>query len=388
MVYLLTFILLLFFVYHYDIQKNEDYINEAFIFLWLIFVLISGLRYHIGADAVGYELVYKNTPSFLDPNWYDKMMAFWHRGHNDRYKIGWIIYSMVMKTLSGNFVALQLSNAFIVNTAIFITIKRYSKLLFMPLLIFACSFTFVSFEFELMREVISVSIFMLWAYPAFIKENWLNYYIVTFISYNFHPSAMVMFLLPLVRNINWNTRQFIYYLIIPSIFLGIFGRMIVSNSLDLIFGADSYASRYYNGGQNHSINYFLMYAYRPSALLALYLVFKKYIDPPHYLVNLFYFSIFWLYIGGLVYTAARFTNYVIIIDYILIGQILLEIFKKYRTMFAILVVLTLYNVPTIYQYSSPISLARHYPYRSIFNPEPNSDQKKMENYRIQKYYDV
>ncbi len=378
MIYLILFLFILWSVYYYDITGHNKEKTTVFYIIMILFILLSGLRYHIGADNIGYSYSWDFYPTFDTPDWIDGIKKFCSHSNRSRYKIGWILYVMTLKTIYNNFVILQLANAILINTAIFSIIRKYSPHLFTPILIYYCTFTFVELEFELMRETVAVSIFLLSGFDAFVRKKWFKYYIVVFIAYNFHPSAMMMFVLPLVRNISWSTKRYIYLVAIPAIVLALVGKILIGEMINLILGSDSYASNYYGTGGNNNFNYFLMYAYKPSALLALYICYKKYIKLPSFFIPVYFFSIFFLYLGGLAYTAARFTNYIIIIDFILLAEIFYGLIKRYKTIWVSVVILILINVPTIYQYSSPINIARLYPYRSILNPTPSSNQQKLE----------
>ena len=86
---------------------------------------------------------------------------------------------------------------------IFKLIKTYSKHPFSVILIYYCSFTFIEFNFELMRETIAVAIFLMYGIKYYLSKKWIKYYLIVLLAYSFHPSAMMMFLLPLIRNLKW-----------------------------------------------------------------------------------------------------------------------------------------------------------------------------------------
>lgn len=379
MIYALIFIYIFFLTYYYDFRGGKVNKKIAYYSLLIIFICLSGFRYHIGIDTFQYRTYWDMYPDFLKFNWIEDIEKFRGNSQTERYHAGWIIYVMFLRIFSKNFIILQISNAIIVNYAIFRTIKKYSPYPFLTLLLFACSFTFVEFEFELMRESIAVSIFLLFALENFINKRWIPYFIATMFAYLVHPSAMMMFALPLVRNLKWPTKTYLLYLIIPSIVLGVVGHALIGDALNLLLGEESYASNYFGNVEEHNSNYILMYDFKPTIFLLLILIFHKKIDVPSYLIPIFYFSIFFMYLGGLVYTAQRFVNYIIIVDYIFLTYIVIYICKKTMTLWASVVVSLILYTPNIYQYSgNPLNIARHYPYRSYLNPTPTSDQIKFE----------
>ncbi len=379
MIYIVILAYILILTYRYDYLKSKKNRMAAFYSIMVIFILLSGLRYNIGIDSIEYRRTWLWYPDFWDFNWAQDIEKFRDKGLAvQRFRPGWIMYVMSLQTISKDFTILQLCNAIIANIAIFSVIKKYSEHIFTTVLIFYGTSTFVEFEFELMREVIAVAIFLLWGFDAFVQKKWIKYYTAVIVAISFHPSAMMMLTLPFVRNLNWSTRQYIFYLIIPSIVLALAGRLFIGNALSMILGEEAYASEYFKNAKEGNFNYFLMYAYKPSILLALYLCFKRYVTTPRYFIPVFFFSIFFQYIGGLVYTAARFTSYIIIIDNILISGIFYKLIKRCRTIWIAVALLTIYYAPNIYNYTNPLALARHYPYRSIFNPEPTKEQALME----------
>ncbi|WP_300504719.1 EpsG family protein [uncultured Duncaniella sp.] len=377
MIYLFILIIIIISTYYFDI-KNIKHNKWAFYWLiCLILICLSGFRYHIGIDPIYYEKNWNTYPNFWDFNWNSDILKFRENSEVARFHIGWIFYVMIIQVFSKSFIAAQICNAVIINCAIFKLIKTYSKHPFSVILIYYCSFTFIEFNFELMRETIAVAIFLMYGIKYYLSKKWIKYYLIVLLAYSFHPSAMMMFLLPLIRNLKWGTKQYIVFFIIPAILIGLGGRAIVGNMLNTFLGADAYATRYFAGGRENNFNYFLMYAFRPTVLLGLILLFKRHITNPQF-IPIFFFSIFFMYIGTLIYTAARFTNYIIIIDYIVIADILFVLCKHFKSILVYLIYLFLLFIPNIYQYSSPTNLARHYPYRSIFYDHPTDMQRLVE----------
>lgn len=378
MLYLSILLIILLLTYQYDIKSAKQ---DKWLFYWslcFIFICLSGFRYHIGIDPLFYEESWDTYPDFWNFNWRQDIENFQRIPATSRYHIGWIFYVMILQTISKQFFILQLTNAILINIAIFKIIKKYTPYIFTTILIYYCTFTFIEFNFELMRETVAVAIFLLWGVNYYLKKRWIKYYFVVVLAYFFHPSSMMMFVLPIIRNFNLRTWQYVIIFVLPGLLIGLGGRIFIGNILNIVLGEDAYATEYFSGGKENNFNYFLMYAYRPSALLLLYLVFKKYVIHKEF-IPVFFFSIFFMYVGALVYTAARFVNYVIIIDYVLIGSILYSLARKFKTIIVMPIYLFLLYLPNIYQYTTPETLARHYPYRSIFYDKPTHTQKIVES---------
>jgi hypothetical protein len=54
-IYTLLLVLLLFGIFHFDIRKNTFLDKFYFLLLFVFFVLMTGLRYRVGGDALLYE---------------------------------------------------------------------------------------------------------------------------------------------------------------------------------------------------------------------------------------------------------------------------------------------------------------------------------------------
>lgn len=382
MIYFIIFIILFAFTYIFDFTHVKKGKYEAYWGMCLIFICISGFRYHIGIDSIYYEMSWPTYPDLLNFNWVHDINQFRSDPDRERYQLGWILYVMILQAFSKNFLILQFSNALLINFAIFRTIKKYTNYIFSSILVYFCTFTFVEFEFELMREVVAVSIFLIWGIDNYFKKKWWRYYLAVFMAFQFHPSSITMFLLPIVRNLNLSTFKYLCFFVLPGLLIGLGGRLLLGNVLNIVFGEYSYMSEYMENSPEGNFNYFLMYSFRPLGLLTLFIFGKKHIHNIDY-IPLFYFSIFFLLVGALVYTAARFINYIIIIDYIVIARILYVYARKFKTIYIFPLYLMMIYLPNIYQYKEPTALARHYPYRSIFNPKPTKNQQTVERLATQ-----
>lgn len=381
MTYLIIFLYILFLVYYYDYLGHTRNKKWAFWSVMIIFILLSGLRYHIGIDTFQYRMTWDRYPDITNFKWSD-IEAFRRNPQVERFHAGWIIYVMILQFFSKSFIFLQFTNAFLINFAVFRIIRKYSNHIFTTVLIYAGTFTFIEYNFELMREAVAVSIFLLWGFDAFVKRQWTKYYLTVLLAYTIHPSSLMMFAFPLIRNLNWSLRQYILYLIVPSFLIGLAGKIFLGNVINVILGGNSYISEYYEEAGKHStnINYFLMYAFKPTVMLVLYACFKKYVTLPKFYEATYFFTIFFLYIGGLIYTAGRFTSYIIIIDYILLADIIWSLMKKWRGVYVAVILLIAMYIPNLYQYwGYPMSLACHYPYRSVLIDNPSANQKKLDS---------
>lgn len=179
--------MLLFLSYFYDYQGHIKYRLEWYLFSLFILVLIGGLRYRLGIDTIAYEAEYESMPTLTNFNTFDF--------ENSRYGRAWILFVAVARSISDNFVVLQFMQAFLVNSIIFWFFYKYTKHIFIAVTLYFI-ITYVNFTFEAMRESCAIGVFLL-GYKHFLSENWFKFYLFGIVAALFHPSALIVGLLPL-----------------------------------------------------------------------------------------------------------------------------------------------------------------------------------------------
>ena len=85
---------------------------------------------------------------------------------------------------------------------------------------------------EILRETLAICVFLL-SLKYFFSNKWLKYYILCFIAFMFHLSAILLFFLPLFKSI-WTSRSYIIVFFTILIILILFKNTILSNILSLI----------------------------------------------------------------------------------------------------------------------------------------------------------
>lgn len=384
MIYIIIFFVIFYGVYVYDIKghcKNKD---QLYWTICVIFIIVSGLRYKIGGDTLGYMETWKLYPNIWNFNWFydiEQTKAFYPELERHRY--GWFIYVMFLKGIVNDYYILQICNAVILNIAIFKTINKYSYYPFITLLILYFNFKFFELEFEVMRECIAVSVYLLIAFDHYVNKKWIKYYIGTIIAYLIHPSAIAMFILPIFRYINWNFKAYTIIFVVTSLTIGVAGRIILGNILNII-GGEGYTAEYALKaiGKEYNIGYILMYLFQPMLLYSLVLIFRTKIKQSCF-TSIIFFTIFLLNLALLYFTASRLANYVIIIVYIAISPIFYYIIKISHTVWIAVLLLAIYLTPTIYQFSAdPLSMARYFPYQTFIFPDQTKAQKEFERWHL------
>ena len=189
MLYLLILVLLLLLSYHYDYQHHTKYRREWFGFILIIFILIAGLRYRIGVDSVRYMSSFSDLPNLFELNGFDY--------DSTRYGRGYLFLNAVVKTLCPDFVAMQFTLACLVNCVLFRFIYQNTPHIFLCTILYAVA-QYFNYNFEILRESCAISIFLL-SWPFFINGDWLKYYLCSLIAILFHPSAIFILSLPILK---------------------------------------------------------------------------------------------------------------------------------------------------------------------------------------------
>lgn len=186
MIYLLIFIFLVTLVYFYDYKEVSRGKVFWLVVTALILICVAGLRYRIGIDSIRYEEQYRYLPKL------DELFMFDYS--STRFAPGYIFLNSIARTISPDFTVMQFLQAIYVTTLIFLFFYKYSKRVFTCIFFYFC-FLYLNFMCEVMREACAVATF-LWSFPFFIKGKWLQYYLIAFVSFMLHTSAILVFLLP------------------------------------------------------------------------------------------------------------------------------------------------------------------------------------------------
>ena len=216
-----------FLAYVYDYRKLTLMRGFWLVLMWLILVCLAGFRYHVGLDSRYYEYEYPDMPTLMTLADYDFS--------DTRYQPLYIVFTAIARTISKEFMYLQLMHAFCLNTVIFWFFNKFTRHTFVALTLYFLML-FIPFNFEVLRESLAVSLFLL-AWPYFLKQKWIPYYILVAIAFGFHISAAVTFLLPLL----WVTkiRHLLMYgkktIVLCAILVGL-GLIVYQNFFEILKG--------------------------------------------------------------------------------------------------------------------------------------------------------
>ncbi len=172
-------------------------------FLYIYLTLLVGLRFEIGGDTINYMGHY---------DWQDTLDSYEFTFLN-RFQPGYNLLCSITKTISPDFSLFQIVHSVIINTLIFIFIRRSTPYIFTTLffMFFAAYFYFTC---EILRESLAVMAYV-FVYPALVKKQWFIYLIGVAIALMFHLSAVIMLLFPFLTWIKFDKK----YLLIFIVFL-------------------------------------------------------------------------------------------------------------------------------------------------------------------------
>lgn len=379
MIYFVILLIIMFCVWHFDMRKSVKWKDAGYWGIFVIFFLVSALRYKIGADTRVYMRTWEFYPDIWEFHWIDDIAIFQNSSLEvERFQPGWIIFCMLMKGICSSYFFMQAVSALIFNAGLFHCVKRYSKYPFITLMMFFISFKFLEFEFEILREAVATGVFLLIAFDAWVEKKWTRYYIGTALAFLLHNSAVLMFALPLLRNIDWSLKKYTLLFFVPSFILSVAGRALIGNMVNIFLGGSGFVAEYARNAMEGDTNvgYLLMYGLQPLLMYLLAAFFFNKIKQKEFRVLIFFSTIF-MNLSMIYFTTSRLVNYIMIVDFIALTPVIYYIMKKCHTVWVGVAIMLIYFIPTLYGFQKPENIARYHPYQWIVNPKQTELQKSI-----------
>lgn len=186
MIYLLLLFTILFFMYLSETKGGKSLKIPCSFLIWILFVLVAGLRYRVGGDSLHYQDIYPYFPLFKDLKNYGL--------YEDGYGPLWYLFCATTKAIDTRFFIMQIIHALIVNTSMLLFFNRYSKHLLTCIFLYYI-FYFLYFNMEILRESLAISVF-LFNMKNLIGRKWMRYTIGCVLSLGFHLSAIILLFFP------------------------------------------------------------------------------------------------------------------------------------------------------------------------------------------------
>jgi len=379
MVYFVIVFILLILVYKYDYLEHETGKNFWFFFVLLYFILLAGLRYRVGMDTIIYMTYHRSWPDIYSIDITELFTEV------SKFQPLWLMYVALLGGISRDFVLLQFTNAIFLNTVILYFLRGTTKYLFTAIFFYAILY-YLEFNFEILREAISIG-FLLLAIPAYHKNKWLSYYVLTIVAYGFHGSAGITFLFPLMKLVQVNYKTVLFLFVVPLLSTYIVGTLSGLPSKLVALYLYLYSDFNYLANLNLMgyMSYFLMNFILPIGLVFYY---KKLTDKDFKFEGLIYLMVVVGMIALELPILNRLRNYMYIFYAVLLAEIVMKTIKSPRITFkmitvGVIVFLLVFRIytnmtlPASWRKNDQfMNYSRYYPYYTIL--EPKKDPVRVE----------
>lgn len=381
MIYIVIIIYLVICSLTYDFIKSNKGKKTNFFIILIVLILLAGLRYRVGGDTLRYIDMYDYIPTIKNFSFNDIIF--------EKFQPLWTLLTSLAKSISPNFIVLQIILALIVNTTMLFFFKNNTKYYFTAILLYFLYF-YGNLNFEILRESLAISMFLI-SIKYYKQSKWFQYYIFITIAFFFHYSAIILFFLPLLKKINLKLYHLLLIFIVGaslntlfmqnlSIFVGFGG------FTDTIDGYEEYNYTIYG-----LISLLLLYILLPWVIKKINIKTQGASQDLYPLLNAY------LFIGALTslfYIFFRFLNYLTPVLIILIADSLVGIFtkspiKKLRSFFlvasfSIITFFYTYRFFTNTSYIVPNSIwfNRWYPYYSVIDPYESNTRELLIRYEF------
>ena len=385
MEYLVILVYLIFCILFFDIGKRKGG-NTHYVVILILFVLVSGLAYRVGTDAIKYEEGFNSDYRFFSLT--NKSTGF----YTIDMQPFWLILNFFFYQFTGEWVIFKLCMAIFFNGTIFWFIKRHCSFPFTAVLLYFVLIYF-EFNFESLRETFSIC-FMLIALDKFSGEsgtekNYAKYYLWVWPAVFFHTFGFISLFIPLFTYFKYNFKLIILAVAVSTFVFGSIESFFEINVLSL-FSTDSMdRMQYYINSDNygtrgHNINGYVSLVVRN--IIAPLIIIKNKKSDNFQSLAITYVAI--LVIASFALIFYRLNNYLVIPMAIVIAESLRNTVNKsnkfqpielLRNRYIILICLILM---LSLRYSALINTTlwdHFYPYSSIYDKTMYMDREQLIN---------
>lgn len=356
-------------VYRYDVHCQETDRPAVYLGVVLIsFILLFGFSANMGIDWISYFKDFSRYPSFSN-------LDISQMSIGGRMQPLWVCFMSFAKEYLCGFGGVMLVHAIFVNTVIFWYVYHHSNVRFLVILFYFISFEAFYFNIEILRESISISLFLLGLAFYYDDNRKIYYYLLAFIAFLFHSGAIVVFAFPYIFSLIEKFRGSRYFyvgLIVFGLVLANLDLFIQAASSSFLGGVQQQFS-YYNSLE-HNTNAAYAKLFDLSRLIILYVVYKRNGMRQSLFENCFLlYSI--LGIADLFSTGLyRFQNYLFIPYLIFALETIWNSLQNRRVSWGSLAFVVMSIVSFLYSYSYSFVFKGHkyylyeiyVPYRSVF----------------------
>lgn len=221
MLYIIVLIMILYCICKYDICGHKQYKKTWFYFLLFLFIIIAGFSYRLGGDNISYI---KEFPMYRMNSGYSWAELTNYSGRQPL----WVLMSKLCKSVINEYWFFRFIHSLLLNSLFFFAFRKITKYLFTTIL-FYFVLVYFEFNFQVMRQAISVGLFLM-SVSQYKRNNWVSYYLINLLAILFHETAIITYLLPLIRRISISSKSLIIFFII-SIVVALLGPLMVETLL-------------------------------------------------------------------------------------------------------------------------------------------------------------
>ena len=349
------------------VLHEQPWSNVLFYAILVILVAVSTFGYKMGTDTAMYEREFSQYNTLFNLHPYDFNL--------DNRQPGWILFQSFCRTIFDSYYFMKFVYATFVNTAIFLTIHRYTRYVYFGILFYLLS-SYLYFNFEILRQGMGIAIFLI-GYPYVLRRKWHWYFLCVILAYSMHNSAAVLMFLPLFHTFDRSALIGILLLCLLVFFNSAWLGQTITQFMSSDLLADTSAAIYLDNDSLLSIARFRTYLIMFAFPLAMLLVFRfEGINIRYHAVIMFYAVT--VIAGEFAWILFRFQQYFIIFAVIFYVESFIYLARRltfnYRRIVApMLMLLMVYFYVNAYfnnvNDTSRKSYERYFPYSSIFDKE-------------------
>ena len=199
---------ILFLIIGYKIY-DKPYSSKSGYTLWsivfILLVLIIGLRYKVGGDTYNYMTFFS----------WSQELSLWEPINPAAFEPGFSLLTSAVKTFSDNIYVYQTIIAVLQTYMFMLFIRKRTPYKFLALLLLYISM-YIYFTTEVVRESLAIG-GLLMTYSLLEKRKYVLYYMFSLLLMTFHSSAVICMCLPFIRHLKFKN-NFIVYVLIFAVF--------------------------------------------------------------------------------------------------------------------------------------------------------------------------
>ncbi len=303
--------------------------RKLYYFCFMVFWLLSGLRYETGVDWPGYTLFFKNSLSPMEA------VNSYFSG-NFEFELGYTLLNAFVRLFTDNVQWLFLLVSFITSFLLFVSLPKYSNKLFLSLLTYFSIFYFV-LDMSGIRQCIALNIF-LYSIQFIINGRFGRYVLLILIAASFHTSALILIPFYFILKVNFKS-YILLFVSLVGMLISLLKISWISIVLEKIIGAFFVAAitgKLYGYGNREDVRSF-GFGFVLNILILLFLILKRKSFKDQklfnvflnmYVVGLFFYYFTW----ELTEMSSRFRLYFVISNLVIfpfIVDLYKPMFKKY-----------------------------------------------------------